>query len=243
MNNDLKGKTTYFSFNNIGNSNDILYNIITDNYNELIKLVTRDNVNKVIDNKNGYTPLHYAVKMNNDQMIKLFLSLDAEPSIKTKDGKDAFDIGLKYQNKYLFDLELKDRDITISSQSKTIQNISAKLTDMENNNKYIIKQLDDANMKSTILKNENKDLKTEISKANETIKSKIETIKSVNNDLSIKNKSYQTLLNTYTDLKASHIKLENDYDILNNQHKSLKRKSEEDETAYTGLLNSIKKRK
>jgi ankyrin repeat protein len=234
MNNNIK----YNTFQSLSkpDNNTLLFYIVTDNYTEVLKHITRDNVNKVIDTKNGYTPLHYAIQTNNDRLIKYFLTLDAEPAIKTKDGQDAFSLSLKYQSKCLFDNELKQRDDTISAQSKTIKNISVKLTNMETDNKYLIKRFDEANEKNNNLKKEIEYIKTDLKKANDTIKS-------TTDDLNKKTKVYNDLYNANVSLTNTHNKLKNEYDELNGKYNTLKRKAEEDEEAYVGLLNSIKKRK
>ena len=218
------------------NGNNIIFNIVTDNYSEITRLVTRENVNSIIDTKNKLTALHYAIKLNNDKMIKYFLSLDAEPNIKTGDGQDAFDLSVKNQNKIIYESELKQKSDVITDQSKSIRNLRTSLTDSENNNKYLIQKMDDSNNKSNILKKENNDLKIELS----STKKDLSTVKS---DYSKVSQSLNDANINLSNLKVNYSNLKKEYDILDNENKNLKRKIEEDEDSYNGLLQSIKKKK
>ena len=84
------------------NYNDIIVVILTNNLQKLKLLLNKNNVNNVIDNKNNYTALHYAVVLPNDNITKFILELGADPKIKQNEGYDAFELSLRSGKKFIF---------------------------------------------------------------------------------------------------------------------------------------------
>ena len=42
----------------------VIFALSTDNYDELRRLINEANINNVIDIKNGYTAIHYAIELD-----------------------------------------------------------------------------------------------------------------------------------------------------------------------------------
>lgn len=132
----------------------ILYAIVTDNFAEINKLITEANVNSVIDSKNEYTALHYAVKTNNEKIITYLLNMGANPRLKTNTGEDSFDLSLKYQSKHVITHELKDKEETNKELTRNISILEKKIISLNENNKYLVKTVDDGLAKISELKEE-----------------------------------------------------------------------------------------
>ena len=96
------------------NYNDIIVVILTNNLQKLKLLLNKNNVNDVIDNKNNYTALHYAVVLPNDNITKFILELGADPKIKQNEGYDAFELSLRSGKKFIFKYFEEQQQIIIN---------------------------------------------------------------------------------------------------------------------------------
>jgi ankyrin repeat protein len=95
------------------------------------------NVNNIIDSKNGYTALHYAIKLNNEIMIEYLLNMGADPYLKTFTNEDAFDISLKYQSKFVISYKLNDLKENSKELQETISIINKEKNDLNENSKEL----------------------------------------------------------------------------------------------------------
>ena len=197
----------------VKNNNDILFYISTENYEEFTKLITEANVNNIIDSKNSYTAIHYSIKFNNEKMMEYLLNMGANPYLKTLTGEDAFDLSLKYQTKYVIVHQLNNLKETNKELNKTISSLHKKINDLDINNKYLIKSYDDLIDKFSELKKEN--------------------------NLSETNNEY--LKKDIKELKETNILLKCNNDELDSKINSLKRKYDELDKSYCGLLNKMRK--
>lgn len=207
-------KRTQLSFFSTRSSNaDIIYSLSTDNYQELTRLINEGNVNNVIDTKNKFTALHYAIRFDNDKMITFLLNMGANPSLKTSDKQDAFDLSLKYQNKTTITYELDDRKHTNDELHRSISTLEKKIMTLETNNKYLIKSVDDLVSKNSLLKD----------------------------DLSFMRKDNVSLKNENSKLSIDIDLIKKDNESLSTNITSLKRKYDKLEDSYSGLLNKLRK--
>lgn len=222
-------------------SNEIIYLISIDNFEEFKQIIDKNNVNNIIDTKNGYTALHYAIKFNNNRMIDLLLNLGANPDLLTLDDQDAYDISLKFQNKFLVKHILNEKNETNTESKRVISALERKNTDLNLNNKYLLKSIDEIGLKNKEIKTklnnieiENTGLKNSnnyVKKALSNVKTQKDTIEIKNNDL-IQN--VQILNNEVKNLMSIN-------DNLNTEIKTLKRKYDSLDSSYSGLLQKIKK--
>jgi ankyrin repeat protein len=222
------------------NHNDIIYEIVT-NGNDIEKLIDINNINAIIDKKNKYTALHYAIKMNNEKVIKFLLKNGADIRQKTYDGLNAIDLCLKFQSKSTIVETIINNENEISSLNKDIAQLNKKLNNTEVNNKYLINTIDDLNMKNNILKNENNDLKKSVSNLNVSFsKLNKDYVKLDNNNISLQQKNNDLIYEN--DLLKKEINEQNkNFDCLNNQYSTLKRKYDKLDESYEGILNSKRK--
>jgi ankyrin repeat protein len=235
---------TYNSFETnkkLNKNSEIIYFIVLNDIDNLTNLLTEKNVNNIIDEKNKYTALHYAIQLNNDKIINFLLNIHANPYLKTNDGLDAFDLSLKYQTKVLFNTILKNEKNEKEEVIKTVSNLEKKIATLDINNKYLTKSLDDMILKNDILRKEII-----------TIKNKNNTLVLENNNLqsskvSLEEKYHSTLKKVGT-LKNDNSLLLNDNNLIKEENKevnskfnNLKRKYDELNDSYDGLLQKIKK--
>jgi FtsZ-binding cell division protein ZapB len=192
---------------------DIIYCITTDNYQELTTLVTEANVNAVIDTKNKFTALHYAIRSDNDKMITFLLNMGANPNLKTADKQDAFDLSLKYQNKTAFSYEIEEVRLSNGELQKTISTLQKKINTMDTNSRYLIKSVDELVLKNSNLKD----------------------------DISLLRKDNGSLKTENSSLKAEVELTRKDNEVLTANIGSLKRKYDKLEDSYSGLLNKLRK--
>jgi archaellum component FlaC len=230
-------RTYTVSANSVGSSNDsIIYAIVTNNISELKKLITKDNVNKVIDNKNRYTSLHYAIQMRNEEMIRYLINLDAEPSIKNIENQDAFDMSIRYQVRALIDAELFEKNSTIKSQQQTIGTINDKVKTLEKHITFLETTQNKLGSEVGILKTENTQSKALLSDL------KVQLSSSNRESIQYKTK-YEGLLRESSGFDKKYNTLKTEYDSLQTSHNVLKRKYTEQETIIDNLLEANKKKK
>jgi hypothetical protein len=229
------------------NNSNIIYYIAIGNLKELTKLVNRNNINNIISIDNGYTALHYAIAINmssnKDSIIKYFLSIDAEPSIKTLDGHDSYELSLKYQSKILFDYEFEDKNNQIKNNLKTINEYKEKNSTLESNNTLLLKKIDDLVTKHAIMKRDNTKLLSDLNTINKQLfdnnKALNETLKlnsRLSESLDEKNEKNVVLINELSTLKRKYSSLEEDNKILNDKNNSIN-------ASYLGAIEGLRKKK
>ena len=153
------------------NSNTI-FNIVTENIDNLRKTLNRDNVNNVIDEKNGLTALQYAVKQGNKDIINLLLTLNANTQVKTANGEDLIDLSLKYHNRNIIDFMSKSKDDKITSLNKDINQLKDDIHNKDSKITYLNKSLDQTYSKMQTITRDNNDNERriiELKRSNENI--------------------------------------------------------------------------
>ena len=139
-------------FSNSDEEKDILYAIATDNIENSKKYINITNVNNIIDKKNGYTALHYAIKTGNKDLIHYLLTLKANTKMKTNDGMDAFDLSMRFQNKALYEFIIREQTDKISVLEENYSVLSTKNKQVETRNRYLLKTIDTNGQKMNDLK-------------------------------------------------------------------------------------------
>ena len=131
--------------NNIGN--DIMYSVLTSNLQEVRRLVNPSNSNNIIDTTNNYTALHHAVRIRgNDKIIEYLLSVGANPRLKQTEGKDAIDLSIEANYRFLIDkminkneAELDEIYAKFDSVNHEYKNIKRKNDELLEENNYLKK--------------------------------------------------------------------------------------------------------
>lgn len=143
----------------------LIYYLSIGNINEIKLLVNETNVDDVIDEKNKFTALHYAIKFGDKEIINYLLSLKPSITKKTASGEDAIDISFKYHNKDVINATLLDKNNQIKNLQKDIDLSERKRRNLETNNSYLVKSVDGLVEKNdqlkyeiNVLQNKNKEL-------------------------------------------------------------------------------------
>jgi len=234
-----KSRVNFYS--TMSKNSDILYFMSIGNYDDFSKLITEANVNNIIDTKNGYTALHYAIRLDNEKMMEYVLNMGANPYLKTLTKEDAFDLSLKYQTKFVITNQLDDMKEINKELQKTISTLNKKINDMDINSKYLIKSVDDLVMKNNLLKTQVYDLKKEqtcLKTKNSSITQENSSLLFSKSSVEIKNEG---LKKDIVVLQDQVISLKQDKEGLTTELKSLKRKYDSLDQSYSGLLTKIKK--
>jgi ankyrin repeat protein len=226
----------------ISNDSNIIYCICINDLRLLKNLVTESNVNQIIDAKNKYTALHYAIRFNNESMIDYLLSIGANPSLKTIDSQTAFDLSLKYQTKTVYEHEIKDLKLNVSELKGTVSALERKIENNTIDTKYLVKSIDDLVAKNNNLKCDF----SEIKKENLSLKNRNSLLIKENSSLldtksrleNIRDDNKKEMIYLQTENKS----LNKSVDTLNSEIKTLKRKYESLDESYNGLLTKIQKK-
>jgi hypothetical protein len=119
---------------------EIIFAIVTCNITNLRRLVNSSNVNNVIDKKNKYTALHHAVRIKkNDQIIEYLMNCGAKPSIKQDEGKDAVDLAIEANYRYLIDKLLMEKDKELDNLYSKYDDMGYKIKGLEKTNQDLLK--------------------------------------------------------------------------------------------------------
>lgn len=163
------GSSTRTSQSGVRNSidNDIMFAVLTSNLQEVRRLVNSSNSNNIIDTTNNYTALHHAVRIRgNDKIIEYLLSIGANPSLKQTEGKDAIDLSIEANYRFLIDkminkneAELDEIYTKFDSVNHEYKNIKRKNDELVEENNYLKKSQSQYIEKIEELRVENSGLK------------------------------------------------------------------------------------
>lgn len=208
------------TINNSDNT-DIIHALATDNNHELTKLINNMNVNKIIDSRNNFTALHYAIKFNNNIIIDFLLNLGANPELKTLDNQDCYDLSLRYQSKYVITYFLKEKRDLNDKFKKIVSSLEKKIKENEEDRNYLIESIEKSGFKNDTLKEEIHTLKKALSESasknnslNEDIKIVRNELKTVRNELIISNDKNQELESNVENLKRRIVEKDISYENL-----------------------------
>ena len=196
----------------------IIFSIVTDNINELKKYVTDSNVNKIIDNKNGFTALHYAIKHGNKEIITFLMTLNPNTELKTLNGDDIYDLSLKYHNRIIFDIINKKKDDRINSLEKDVFRLNDDNKYKDTRITYLTKSIDQTYAK-------NQDLNKKVIDSEKEIKDLKK--KNENMSLELNNTQLDVLSNKrkFQDMDRKITNLENDNKSLLTEKNNLAKKN------------------
>jgi ankyrin repeat protein len=157
---------SYFGSNTItitANQNDsIIFYTVTSNLIEIKKKINNSNVNNIIDNKNKYTILHYAVSLQNAEIINYILDCGGDPEIKTKDGKTSYEIATEKNKILIHTYLINKKENDIYRLKSTNDDLKYKINNLESSLEYSKKSSENYNLKIDKLNNENISLKRKI---------------------------------------------------------------------------------
>jgi ankyrin repeat protein len=129
------------------NSDNVIVAIVTNNLTQVRSLINRTNVNNVIDDKNGYTAIHYAVTLPNNDITEYILECGANPLITEFEGYDAYELSLRSGKKFIFDYYKKKQQKRISDLETENDSLKIKIDDLRRREDYYARTIDDYNKK------------------------------------------------------------------------------------------------
>lgn len=149
----------------LDNTDNIIVAIVTNNLIKVKELVNKDNVNKIIDTKNKYTSLHYAVTLPNNDITQYLLDIGADPKIKQNEGFDSYELALRSCKKFIFDYYKIKQQLSIKTLENDNTNLKKRNLVLNNTIEFLDKSLDGYNNKIIGLTNENTKLKRDLDDA------------------------------------------------------------------------------
>ena len=188
----MQSRTITITNSELKRSNDLMYYIMTNNLSKIkeLNLVTKINVDNIIDSINQATALHYSLQLQDHAITNFLLNLNADLYKKNGVGKNAFQISLDYHKSCIFDLIVKEKDVVISDLNDDCIQLKKKLKLETDSKEYLsksvdnyrykinnldieIKSLNDQNnilkVENNEIKDNNKNLKRKIDRLNESI--------------------------------------------------------------------------
>jgi ankyrin repeat protein len=172
--------TTYTTYTNRNNNDDIIVAIVTNNLVKLRSLLNKDNINNIIDSKNNYTALHYAVTLPNNDITRFILELGGNPKIKQLEGYDAYELALRSGKKFIFQYFEQQQQLKINGLETDNLKLGLKVNEFKKDNEYLNESIDKFNNKINAL--------------NIVIEVKDKTISKLKRDLDESEKAFTNLL-------------------------------------------------
>lgn len=133
------------TINHKNNNDDIIVAIVTDNLSKLKALLNTNNVNNVIDTKNNYTALHYAVTLPNNDITKFILDLGGDAT------NDICELALRSGKKYVFQYLEHKKQIKIDNLEINNSKLLLKINDLKKTNEIMFDTMDKFNDKINAL--------------------------------------------------------------------------------------------
>ena len=181
---------------NIQTNDEILFAIVTCNLVAIKRLVNSYNVNDIIDKKNKYTSLHHAVRIKkNDDIIEYLINCGASTTIKCEEGKDALDLSIQFNYRFLIDKLLNEKEnkliilnykiddlgkkneILLNEKEKKLITLNYKINDLEKKNESLQKNNNLNINKINSLISENNNLKRKCSESDEAFNNLLKKIR------------------------------------------------------------------
>jgi ankyrin repeat protein len=138
---------SYTIYSNRNDDDGVIIAIVTNNLAKLQSLLNRNNINNIIDSKNNYTALHYAVTMPNNDITKFILELGGNPKIKQDEGYDAYELALRSGKKFIFQYFEQKQQLKIDGLETDNIKLALKVDDLKINNEFLNESIDKFNNK------------------------------------------------------------------------------------------------
>ena len=118
-----------------------LFAIITSNLAEVKRLVNLNNSNDIIDIKNNFTALHHAVRIKgNDEIIEYLMSIGANPKLKQNENKDAIDLAIDSNYRFLIDKLLNINEVELNTIHDKLDTINYEHKKLKIKNEELVEE-------------------------------------------------------------------------------------------------------
>jgi len=167
----MYSRTQTIQSTELSRTKDLLYAIAINDLDNIKKnnLVTRSNVNAIIEQSSRSNALHYSLIHQDGAIARYLLELGADPCAKTLAGKDAFQVSLDNHKRYVFDYMIENKNSKISELVEEGVQLKKKLKLESDSRAYLQKSVDDYREKiagletsNSVLKLENTELKEQV---------------------------------------------------------------------------------
>ncbi len=167
----MYSRTQTIQSTELARSKDLLYAIAINDLDKIKKnnLVTRLNVNAIIEQSSRSNALHYSLIHQDGAIARYLLELGADPYAKNLAGKDAFQVSLDNHKRYVFDYIIECKDSRIGELNEEATQLRKKLKLESDSRSYLQKSVDDYRLKvsnletsNSVLKLENNELKEQV---------------------------------------------------------------------------------
>lgn len=169
--NTMYSRTQTIQSTELARTKDLLYAIALNDLGNIKKegLVTRANVNAIIEQSSRSNALHYSLIHQDGAIAKYLLELGADPYAKNLAGKDAFQVSLDNHKRHVFDHVIATKDLRIGELGEETTQLRKKLKLETDSRSYLQKSVDDYRLKvgnleasNSVLKLENTELKEQV---------------------------------------------------------------------------------
>ena len=150
-------------------NNKIIFAIVTGKIQDIRRLINSSNVNRIVDTINNYTALHYAVGLPNEDIVNYLMDCGADSSIKQHDNKDAIDLSIASNKRFLINYLMNKKTNTIDDLNYKVKNLEKDNKNLKETNEFLNKSTDEYNKKIDkitneleVVKEENKNLKRKL---------------------------------------------------------------------------------
>ena len=167
----MYSRTQTIQSTELARTKDLLYLIAINDLDKIKKssLVTKSNVNSIVEQSSRSNALHYSLIHQDGTIAKYLLELGADPYAKNLAGKDSFQVSLDNHKRHVFDYIIETKNSRISELSDESNQLRKKLKLETDSRNYLQKSVDDYRLKvdnletsNSVLKLENTELKEQV---------------------------------------------------------------------------------
>jgi len=167
----MYSRTQTIQSTELARTKDLLYLIAINDLEKIKKsgLVTKLNVNAIVEHSSRSNALHYSLIHQDGGIARYLLELGADPYSKNLSGKDAFQVSIDNHKRHVFDYVIETKNTRISDLADESIQLKKKLKLETDSKTYLQKSVDDYRIKvenletsNSILKLENTELKEQV---------------------------------------------------------------------------------
>jgi ankyrin repeat protein len=171
----MYSRTQTYQSTELSRSKDLLYYTALNDLASIkrLGLVTKSNVNVIIESNTKSPVLHYALAHSDGTIAKYLLELGADPHMTNSRGSNAFDISMDLHRRCVYEHEISKRDHTIAELGEETTQLKKKFKQETESKQFLQKSVDNYRAKVSDLETSNNILKLE----NTELKEQVGTLK------------------------------------------------------------------